>query len=113
MTAGKPSFPEILAATLQQIERAQILARLIKAATAERLHKFAAVLQAFCVDLPVAPCEEIVGKRKRPRIFVAEHCHRLIGIPLMLLCKYCGSEHVEKSMHLRFYFVAKLSDWMV
>ena len=62
MTAGKPSLLEILAATLQQIERAQILARLIKAATPERPHEVAPILQAFRLDFPVSPREEIVGK---------------------------------------------------
>src|SRR5215471_18992294 len=99
--------------TLQQIERAQILARLIEAATAERSHKSAPVLEAFRIDFPVAPCEEIVGKRKRTRIFVVEHRHGLIGIPLMLRCKHCSSEHIEKSVHLRFHFVAELPDWMM
>ena len=99
--------------TLQQIQSAQIVARLIEAATAERLHKFAPVLQAFRIDFPVAPCEEIVGKRKRARIFVLEHRHGLIGVPLMFRRKDCGSQHIEKSVHLRFHFVAKLPDWMM
>ena len=99
--------------TLQQIERAQIVARLIKAATAERPHEFPPVFQAFRIDFPIAPGEEIVGKRKRVRIFVLEHHYRLIDIPLMLRRKHCSSEHIEKSVHLRFHFIAKLPDWMM
>src|SRR6266487_4931079 len=113
MTAGKPSLLEILAATLQQIERAQIVARLIKAATAERPHKFAPVLQAFRIDFPISPGEEIVGKRKRARIFILEHRHRLISVPLMLRRKHRGSQHIEESVHFGFHFVAKLPDWMM
>src|SRR5262245_3688471 len=99
--------------TLQQIERAQIVTRLIKAATAERPHEFAPVLQTFRFDFPVAPGEEIVGKQKRARIFILEHRHRLIGVPLMLRRKHRSSEHIEKSMHLRFHFAAKLPNWMM
>jgi len=62
---------------------AQIVARFIETATAERPHELATVLQVGRVDLPVAPGEEIVGKRKRSRIFVLEHRHGLIGIPAM------------------------------
>ena len=31
----------------------------------------------------------------------------------MLRRKDCGSQHIEKSVHLRFHFVAKLPDWMM
>src|SRR6478735_8093039 len=99
--------------TLQQIQRAQIVARLIEAATAERLHEFAPVLQPFRIDFPVAPREEIVGKRKGARIFVLEHRYGLIGVPLMFRRKNCGSQHMKKSVHLRFHLVAKLADWVM
>src|SRR5262249_59361273 len=55
---------------LQKFQRSQIVARLIEAATTERPHEFAPVLQVFDVDLPVAPSEEIVGKPKLARIFI-------------------------------------------
>src|SRR5512132_3549010 len=97
----------------EKSQSAQIVVRLIEAATAERPHEFATVLQAFRIDFPVAPREEIVGKRKRERIFVLEHRHGLIGIPLMLRRKDCGSQHIEKSVHLRFHLVAKLPAWMM
>ena len=99
--------------TLQQIQRAQIVSRLIEAATAERPHEFASALQAFRIDFPVAPRKEIVGKRKRARIFVLKHRHGVIGVPLMFRRKDCGSQHIEKSVHLRFHFVSKLPDWMM
>src|SRR5437016_5707018 len=99
--------------TLQQIQSAQIVAWLIKTATAEGSDELASVLQPFDVDLPIAPREQIVGKRKRPRIFVIEHRHGLIGVPLMLRRKHCGPDHIEKSMHLGFHFVAKLPDWVM
>ena len=105
--SGEPPLP------YRKSKRAQIVARLIEAATAERLHEFAPVLQAFRIDFPVAPREEIVGKRKRARIFVLEHRHGLIGLPLMFRRKDCGSQHIEKSVHLRFHFVSKLPDWMM
>src|SRR6478609_6913130 len=98
---------------LQKIQRAQIVARLIEAATAERSHEFAPVLEAFRIDFPVAPREEFVGKRKRARIFVLEHRHGLIGVPSMLRREDCSSQHIEKSVHLRFHFVAKLPNWMM
>ena len=98
---------------LQQIQRPQIIARLIEAATAEGPDELAPVMQAVHTDFPVAPREEIVGKRKRARIFVLEHRHGLIGRPLMFRRKDCGSQHIEKSVHLRFHFVAKLPDWMM
>src|SRR5436190_21182535 len=85
--------------TLQETQLAQIVAWLIEAATTEGPNEFAAVLQEFDVDLPVAPHEEIVGKRKRSRIFVLEHRHGLIGVPLMLRREDGGSKHVEKSVH--------------
>jgi hypothetical protein len=59
-TAGKPSFLENVGATLQQIERAQIVAGLIETATTERPHEFASVFQTFRVDFPIAPREKIV-----------------------------------------------------
>src|SRR5437016_4528061 len=99
--------------TLQQIQSAQIVAWLIKTATAEGSDELASVLQPFDVDLPFAPREKIVGKRKRPRIFVLKHRHGLIGVPLMLRRKHCGPDHIEKSVHLRFHFVAKLPDWVM
>ena len=52
------------------------------------------VLQAFRIDFPVTPREEIVGKRKRARIFVLEHHRRLICVPVMLRRKDCGSQHI-------------------
>src|SRR5512146_2592823 len=96
--------------TLQQIQSAQIVARLIEAATAERPHKFAPLLQAFGIDFAVTPSEEIVRKRKRARIFVVEHPHNLINVPSTFRRKNCGSEHIKKPVHLRFHFVSKLPD---
>jgi hypothetical protein len=50
--------------TLQETERAQIVARLVEAATAEGSDEFAPELQALHIDFPIAPREEIIGKRK-------------------------------------------------
>ena len=99
--------------TLQQIQCAQIVAGLIEAATAERLYELAAVLQAFGIDFPIAPREEIIGERKRLRILVVEHRHSLIDVPSKFRCKDCGSQHVEKSVHLRVHFFSKLPDGMM
>src|SRR6185437_3734019 len=49
---------------LQQIQRAQIIAWLIEAATAKRHNESATILQAFGVDPPLAPRKKIVGERK-------------------------------------------------
>src|SRR6266702_5901856 len=64
-------------------ERAQIFARLIEAATAERHHESSPVLQPFGVDLPFAPREKILGKGKRVGVFIFQHNRGLMCIPLM------------------------------
>jgi hypothetical protein len=49
---------------LQQIQGAQIVARLVEATTAERRDESPAISQPFDVDLPLAPREKILGKGK-------------------------------------------------
>src|SRR6266571_8081272 len=46
----------------EKSQRAQIVARFVEAATAERRDELAAILQAFDADLPFAPREKIFGK---------------------------------------------------
>src|SRR5262245_10696451 len=103
----------VLRGDLKKSQSAQIVARLVEAATADRSDEFAPALQAFDINLPIAPREKVFGEGKRTRILVLEHHHGLICVPLMFRRKHCGPEHIEKSMHLRFYFVAKLADWMM
>src|SRR5205809_4614570 len=54
----------VLRGDLEKPEGAQIFARLIEAATTERRNESPAILQPFDVDLPFAPREKILGKRK-------------------------------------------------
>src|SRR5882757_9489403 len=77
---------------LHRIQRAQIIARLIEAATAKRCNKSAAILQPFGVDLPLAPRKKIVGERKRIRIFIVEHDRGLIRVPPMLRSEHSPAE---------------------
>src|SRR5436190_18947690 len=70
--------------TLQESECAQILARLIEAATAERYNESAPILQPFDLDAPFPPCKKILSERKRIHIFIVEHHLRLIRVPVIL-----------------------------
>src|SRR6266550_8086205 len=79
---------------LQPIQRAQIITRLIEAATAKRCNESAAILQPFGVDPPLAPRKKIVGERKRIRIFIVEHDRGLIRVPPMLRSEHSRAEHV-------------------
>src|SRR4029453_3536276 len=99
--------------TLQQIQCAQIVARLIEAATAERHNESAAILQAFGIDPPFAPRKKIVSERKRIHIFVFEHGRGLICIPLMLGSQHRSAQHIQKTVHLCLNFLSVLSQRMV
>src|SRR6266487_867063 len=97
---------------LQQIQRAQIVARLIEAATAKRHHELPAILQPFNVDSPFTPCKKIVSERKRIHIFVFEHHRGLIRIPSMLRSQHRRAQHIQETVHLCLDFFSVLSQRM-
>src|SRR4029077_14240419 len=92
---------------------AQILLRLVEAATAKRRHEFPSISQPFEIDLPFAPREKIVGERKRIGIFILQHYRGLTYIPSMLRREDCSAEHIKKPVHLCFHFITKLPDRMM
>src|SRR5436189_5433841 len=99
--------------TLQQIQRAQIVAWLIEAATAKRNHESPAILQPSGIDPPFAPRKKIVSERKRIRVFVFEHHRGLMRIPSMLRSERRRAQHIQTPMHLCLDFFSVLSQRMV
>src|SRR5437762_9883576 len=98
---------------LQKPYRAQIFARFVEATAAEGSDEFPPILQPFDVDFPFAPREKFVGKGKRIRIFIFQHERGLPRVPFVFGRQYGCAEHIEKSVHLRFHFIAKHAERMM
>src|SRR5690349_8218608 len=94
-------------------ERAQIFARFVEAAAAERSYEFSARFDPIKSDFPVAPGKDGVVKLKRLGALIFQHLDCLRFVPMMLGREHSGAEDIKKSVHLGFYFIAKLADRMM
>src|SRR5205823_394353 len=92
---------------LQQLERAQILPRFVKAAAAKRCNKPAMLLDLTCADLPIAPAKNRIVEMKRIGVLILEHEGGLSLIPAVFHRKHTRAQHIEESMHLCVHLITK------
>src|SRR5437660_2590184 len=97
----------------EEIQRAQICARLVEATASERGDQLTLRANSIGRDPCVAPCEIIVCESERLSHFVVEHGRGLHCIPVVFGRENTGAEHVEKAMHFSLHALMKKAHRMM
>src|ERR1700719_2407153 len=87
-------FMAELRKTLQEFQRAQIVARLIEAATAKRRNQLAPRRDLPGGDFAIAPGKDFVAERKGAGVFVVEHSSDVRFVPLMFERQHPRAENI-------------------